>query len=31
MEEPGSFAGFLDLIGASGLLEQRRRALELVG
>jgi glutaconate CoA-transferase, subunit A len=31
VEEPGSFAGFLDLIGASALLEQRRRALELVG
>jgi glutaconate CoA-transferase subunit A len=31
LEEPGSFAGFLDLIGASALLEQRRRALELVG
>ena len=31
VEEPGSFAGFLDLIGASALLEQRRRALALVG
>jgi glutaconate CoA-transferase subunit A len=31
VEEPGSFAGFLDLVGASALLEQRRRALELVG
>jgi glutaconate CoA-transferase subunit A len=31
VEEPGSFAGFLDLVGASVLLEQRRRALELVG
>jgi glutaconate CoA-transferase, subunit A len=31
LEEPGSFSGLLDLIGASALLEQRRRALELVG
>ena len=30
VEDPGSFAGFLDVIGASALLEQRRRALELV-
>lgn len=27
---PGSFSGFLDLVGASRLLEQRRRARELV-
>lgn len=31
VEEPGSFAGFLEKIGASALIEQRRRALELVG
>jgi glutaconate CoA-transferase subunit A len=31
VEEPGSFSGFLDRVGASTLLEQRRRALELVG
>lgn len=31
VQEPGSFAAFLDLVGASTLLEQRRRALELVG
>jgi len=30
VEEAGSFAGFLDAIGASVLLEQRRRARELV-
>ncbi len=30
VERPGSFAGFLDMVGASTLLEQRRRALELV-
>jgi glutaconate CoA-transferase, subunit A len=30
VEQPGSFAGFLDMVGASTLLEQRRRALELV-
>lgn len=30
LEEPGSFAGFLDNVGASALLEQRRRARELV-
>jgi glutaconate CoA-transferase, subunit A len=30
LEQPGSFAGFLDMVGASTLLEQRRRALELV-
>lgn len=30
LEEPGSFAAFLDRIGASKLLEQRRRARELV-
>jgi glutaconate CoA-transferase subunit A len=30
VEEAGSFAGFLDGIGASTLLEQRRRARELV-
>ena len=30
LEQPGSFAGFLDMVGASTLLEQRRRAKELV-
>jgi glutaconate CoA-transferase subunit A len=30
VEQPGSFAGMLDLIGASRLLEQRRRARALV-
>ena len=30
VERPGSFAGFLDMVGASALLEQRRRARELV-
>jgi glutaconate CoA-transferase subunit A len=30
VEQAGSFAGFLDMIGASTLLEQRRRARELV-
>lgn len=30
VEEPGSFAAFLDDVGASTLLEQRRRARELV-
>ncbi len=30
LEQAGSFAGFLDMVGASTLLEQRRRALELV-
>ncbi len=30
VEQAGSFAGFLDVIGASTLLEQRRRARELV-
>lgn len=30
VDEAGSFAGFLDAIGASVLLEQRRRALDLV-
>jgi glutaconate CoA-transferase subunit A len=30
VDEPGSFAGLLDLVGASALLEQRRRARELV-
>jgi hypothetical protein len=30
LEQAGSFAGFLDMIGASTLLEQRRRARELV-
>jgi glutaconate CoA-transferase subunit A len=30
VEQPGSFAGLLDLVGASTLLEQRRRARELV-
>jgi glutaconate CoA-transferase subunit A len=30
VDEPGSFAGLLDRIGASALLEQRRRARELV-
>lgn len=30
VEDPGSFAGFLDMVGASRLLEQRRRARELV-
>ena len=30
VDEPGDFAGMLDLIGASTLLEQRRRARELV-
>jgi glutaconate CoA-transferase subunit A len=30
VERPGSFGAFLDMIGASALLEQRRRARELV-
>jgi glutaconate CoA-transferase, subunit A len=30
VEQPGSFAGLLDQVGASRLLEQRRRARELV-
>jgi glutaconate CoA-transferase, subunit A len=30
VDEPGSFAGLLDLVGATTLLEQRRRARELV-
>ncbi len=30
VEGPGSFSGFLDMVGASRLLEQRRRARELV-
>ena len=30
VERPGSFAGFLDMVGASTLLEQRRLARELV-
>jgi glutaconate CoA-transferase subunit A len=30
VSRPGSFAGFLDTVGASRLLEQRRRARELV-
>jgi glutaconate CoA-transferase, subunit A len=30
LDQAGSFAGFLDMIGASTLLEQRRRARELV-
>jgi glutaconate CoA-transferase subunit A len=30
VDEPGSFGGFLDSVGASRLLEQRRRAKELV-
>jgi glutaconate CoA-transferase subunit A len=30
VDRPGSFAGFLDTVGASRLLEQRRRARELV-
>jgi glutaconate CoA-transferase subunit A len=30
MDEPGSFAGFLDAVGTSTLLEQRRRAKELI-
>jgi glutaconate CoA-transferase subunit A len=30
IDEPGSFSGLLDLVGASTLLEQRRRARELV-
>jgi len=30
VDEPGSFAGFLDAVGASALLEHRRRAKELV-
>jgi glutaconate CoA-transferase subunit A len=30
LSKPGSFAGFLDAVGASRLLEQRRRARELV-
>jgi glutaconate CoA-transferase, subunit A len=30
VDEPGDFAGLLDLVGASTLLEQRRRAQELV-
>jgi glutaconate CoA-transferase subunit A len=30
VDEPGDFAGMLDVIGASTLLEQRRRARELV-
>lgn len=30
VDEPGSFAGLLDLVGASALLEQQRRARELV-
>jgi glutaconate CoA-transferase, subunit A len=30
VHRPGSFAGFLDAVGASRLLEQRRRARELV-
>jgi len=30
VDEPGSFAGLLELVGASTLLEQRRRARELV-
>jgi glutaconate CoA-transferase subunit A len=31
LDGPGSFAGFLDGVGASTLLEQRRRAWELTG
>ncbi len=31
VEGPGNFASFLDMVGASRLLEQRRRARELVG
>jgi glutaconate CoA-transferase subunit A len=31
VEDPGSFSSFLDMVGASRLLEQRRRARELVG
>jgi glutaconate CoA-transferase, subunit A len=30
VERPGSFSAFLDMVGASALLEQRRRARELV-
>jgi glutaconate CoA-transferase subunit A len=30
VDGPGSFAGLLDMVGASRLLEQRRRARELV-
>jgi glutaconate CoA-transferase subunit A len=30
VDEPGDFAGLLDVVGASRLLEQRRRATELV-
>jgi glutaconate CoA-transferase, subunit A len=30
VDEPGSFGGFLDAVGASALLEHRRRAQELV-
>ena len=30
VEAPGSFAGLLDIVGVSRLLEQRRRARELV-
>jgi glutaconate CoA-transferase subunit A len=30
VERPGSFAGFLDMVGASALLEQRRLAREVV-
>ena len=31
LDEPGSFAGFLDGFGSSALLEQGRRARELTG